>query len=84
MNNQCTNSQYLLYENTLEPHAWIFCSKQDLFVSEALGKQGSYKLDAARSAIAIDATKAFPKNTEVEAILTFTSVRPCADRLSVT
>ena len=45
-------------------------------VSEALGKQGSYKLDAARSAIAIDATKAFPKNTEVEAILTFASDTP--------
>jgi hypothetical protein len=45
-------------------------------VSEALGKQGSYKLDAARSAVAIDATKAFPKNTEVEAILTFTSDTP--------
>jgi hypothetical protein len=45
-------------------------------VSEALGKQGSYKLDAARSAIAIDATKVFPKNTEVEAILTFASDAP--------
>ena len=45
-------------------------------VSDALGKQGSYKLDAARSAIAIDATKAFPKNTEVEAILTFASDTP--------
>jgi hypothetical protein len=45
-------------------------------VSEVLGKQGSYKLDAARSAIAIDATKVFPKNTEVEAILTFASDAP--------
>jgi hypothetical protein len=45
-------------------------------VSEVLGKQGAYKLDAARSAIAIDATKAFPKNTEVEAILTFASDAP--------
>ena len=45
-------------------------------VSEALGKQGTYKLDAARSAIAIDATKVFPKNTEVEAILTFASDTP--------
>jgi hypothetical protein len=45
-------------------------------VSEALSKQGPYKLDAARSAIAIDATKAFPKNTEVEAILTFVSEAP--------
>ncbi|HEY0748694.1 MAG TPA: zinc-dependent metalloprotease [Steroidobacteraceae bacterium] len=47
-------------------------------VSDALNnaKQGTYKLDAARSAIAIDATKAFPKNTEVEAILTFASEAP--------
>jgi len=45
-------------------------------VSEALGKQGSYKLDAARSAIAIDATRVFSKNTEVEAILTFASDAP--------
>ncbi len=45
-------------------------------VTEALAKQGSYKLDPARSAIAIDATKVFPKNTEVEAILTFASEAP--------
>ena len=45
-------------------------------VADALGKQGPYKLDAARSAIAIDATKVFPKNTEVEAILTFASDAP--------
>jgi len=42
-------------------------------VSEALDKQGGYKLDANRSAIAIDGTRAFPKNTEIEAILTFTA-----------
>jgi hypothetical protein len=45
-------------------------------VGDALAKQGPYKLDAARSAIAIDATKVFPKNTEVEAILTFASDAP--------
>jgi hypothetical protein len=45
-------------------------------VLEALDKQGAYKLDAARSAIAIDATKSFPKNTEIEAILTFASDAP--------
>ena len=45
-------------------------------VTDALANQGSYKLDAARSAIAIDATKVFPKNTEVEAILTFASDSP--------
>jgi hypothetical protein len=45
-------------------------------VSDALAKQGTYKLDAARSAIAMDATKVFPKNTEVEAVLTFASDAP--------
>jgi hypothetical protein len=33
--------------------------------------QGAYKLDPNRSALALDNTKAFPKNTEVEAMLTF-------------
>src|SRR5580658_2987540 len=47
-------------------------------VAEALSKnhQGSYKLDQARSTIALDRTRAFPKNTEVEAILTFTTEGP--------
>jgi hypothetical protein len=42
-------------------------------VSEALAGtgQGAYRVDVARSTIALDATKAFPKNTEVEAELTF-------------
>lgn len=42
-------------------------------VTEALVKQGAYKLDTTRSAIAIDSTKAFPRNTEVESILSFTT-----------
>ncbi len=36
-------------------------------------KQGRYKLDDSRSAVYLARTKAFPKNTEVEAILTFTT-----------
>ncbi|HEY4009516.1 MAG TPA: zinc-dependent metalloprotease [Acidobacteriaceae bacterium] len=42
-------------------------------VTEAVAraKQGSYHVDVARSTIALDRTKAFPKNTEVEAELTF-------------
>jgi hypothetical protein len=42
-------------------------------VAEALAKnkQDAYKLDPARSAIALDGTAAFPRNIEVEAILTF-------------
>ncbi len=39
-------------------------------------KQGSFKLDPTRSTIAPDATRAFPRNTEVEAILTFTTDDP--------
>ncbi len=44
-------------------------------VAEALARtqQGTYKVDISRSAIAMDTTKVFPLNTEVEAILTFTT-----------
>ncbi len=35
--------------------------------------QGSYREDMSRSAIALDATKDFPRNTEVEAVETFVS-----------
>ena len=47
-------------------------------ISESLSHshQDAYKLDASRSAIALDATRAFPKNTEVEAILTFSTESP--------
>jgi Met-zincin/Domain of unknown function (DUF5117) len=42
-------------------------------VSDTLArlKQGTYRVDAARSVIAMENTKAFPKNTEVEVELTF-------------
>lgn len=39
-------------------------------------KQGTYHVDASRSAIALDDTKAFPKNTEIEAELTFITDAP--------
>jgi Met-zincin/Domain of unknown function (DUF5117) len=53
----------------------------DFFLHDAHGitdtltnlKQGMYKVDASRSAIAMDDTKAFPKNSEIEAELTFTT-----------
>ena len=43
-------------------------------VAETLAgtKQGVYKVDDSRSVISLDGTKAFPRNTEVEAELTFT------------
>ena len=42
-------------------------------VAEALAGtgQGNYRVDAARSTIVLDRTRAFPKNTDVEAELTF-------------
>jgi hypothetical protein len=55
-------------------------------------KQGIYTLDAARSAIYLDRTRNFPRNTEVEALLTFSgkdpgdwvqSVTPSPDSLTV-
>ncbi len=39
-------------------------------------KQGAYKLDTARSSIVLGSTRALPKNTEVEVLLTFTSDAP--------
>ena len=56
-------------------------------------KQGTYKLDKNKSALAMLRTKAFPKNTEFEALLTFSgdpegsyirSVAPDASNLTVT
>lgn len=38
--------------------------------------QGSFQLDASRSAIYLPSTKAFPRNTEIEATLTFTGDAP--------
>jgi len=53
----------------------------DFFLRDAHGvaermqaaQQGTYKLDPNRCAITLDNTRNFPKNTEVEAILTFAS-----------
>ena len=44
-------------------------------VSEAIARAGggTYRLDAARSAVALGGVKAFPRNTELEAELTFAS-----------
>ncbi len=44
-------------------------------------KQGSYKLDSNRSAIALENTKNFPLNTEFESILTFSTDHPAEDSL---
>ena len=38
--------------------------------------QGTFRLDKSRSAVHLPATRSFPENTEVEALLTFTSDNP--------
>lgn len=57
----------------------VLVDATDFFLRDAHGigetltrlQQGAYKLDPARSAVALDHTKVFPRNTEVEALLTF-------------
>jgi len=59
----------------------VLVDATEFFLSDAHGvvralrdaQQGSYSLDRNRSAIYLARTKAFPKNTEVEATLTFTT-----------
>ncbi len=65
----------------------VLVDATDFFLSDMYGaarqlkrtRQGSYSVDKNRSAIYLPRTKAFPRNTEVEATLTFvTSGRPGA------
>jgi hypothetical protein len=52
---------------------------QDIFNVRGViqrAQQGTFRLDANRSAIYAPRTKAFPKNTEIEAVLTFESDAP--------
>jgi Met-zincin/Domain of unknown function (DUF5117) len=67
-----------------DPSGAVLVDATDFYLRDAHGvaeiltrlKQGSFKLDPTRSTIAPDATRAFPRNTEVEAILTFTTDDP--------
>lgn len=43
-------------------------------------KEGGYKIDRSRSALAMERTKSFPKNTEFESLLTFTG-QPTGQKL---
>ena len=62
-----------------DPSGAVLVDATDFFLRDAHGvvetltrlQQGTYRLDPARSTIDLGSTKAFPKNTEVEAILTF-------------
>jgi len=62
----------------------VLVDATDFFVRDAHGvierltsaEQGTYRLDGSRSSIVPEQTKVFPKNTEVEAVLTLTSEAP--------
>ena len=62
----------------------VLVDATDFFMRDARGVvnqiaqrgQGQFQLDVSRSAIYLPNTRSFPENTEVEAMLTFTSDRP--------
>ena len=59
-----------------ESNARVLVNATDFFVRDGLGaanslRPGAYKVDEKRSAIYLARTKAFPRNTEIEATLTF-------------
>jgi hypothetical protein len=71
-----------------DAHGAVLVDATDFFlhdahrVTETLAAlhQGVYHVDPTRSTIALDDTKAFPKNTEIEATLTFTAEGPLSGR----
>ena len=72
-----------------EADGYVVVDGTDFFLKDVHGvaetlagaKQGSYHVDANRSVIVPEFTKAFPKNTEIEAELTFTSDDPSKAQL---
>jgi hypothetical protein len=72
------------FDVVAETNGRVLVDGTDFFLRDARGVvgqiqrsgQGTFKLDRGRSAIYLPSTKSFPENTEVEAILTFTSENP--------
>ncbi|HVP54148.1 MAG TPA: zinc-dependent metalloprotease [Candidatus Eisenbacteria bacterium] len=75
-----------------EENAAVVIDVTDFLQSDQFGvakqlaesKQGTYKVDKDRSAIALDGTKNFPQNTEIEAMLTFVTDKPAEKSLVAT
>ena len=67
-----------------EKNGSVLVDATDFFLNDAHGivdklkrqKMGNYKVDKSRSAIHLPATMNFPKNTEVEALMTYTGTNP--------
>ncbi len=72
------------FDIVAETGARVLVDATEFFLRDARGvveqiaqrHQGRFELDRSRSAIHLPATRSFPENTEVEAILTFTSAEP--------
>ncbi|WP_209329318.1 zinc-dependent metalloprotease [Lunatimonas salinarum] len=68
------------FEVSAEEAGKVLVDGTTFFLQDAVGaasaisraRQGSYRLDASRSAIYLPRTKSFPKNTEIEATITLT------------
>jgi len=75
-----------------EENGAVLIDVTDFLLSDAFGvtrqltesKQGAYKADKDRSAIALDGTKNFPLNTEIESLLTFVTEKPAEKSLVAT
>lgn len=72
------------FEVAAETDGTVLVDATDFFIRDAHGvintlrlfQQGTYRLDSGRSAVYLPRTRNFPKNTEVELTLTFTSDQP--------
>lgn len=61
-----TNGKY-----TIDLTPFLMQDAHGVIQTLANNKQGKYKIDPTKSALALERTKAFPKNVEFEALLTF-------------
>ena len=72
------------FDIVAETDGRVLVDATEFFLRDARGvvaqiaqrNQGRFELDGSRSAIYLPATRSFPQNTEVEAILTFPSAEP--------
>jgi len=79
-----TPSVYWGFEVEAETGSRVLVDATDFLLRDSHGAarriedagQGTYELDPTRSVFHLPRTKGFPRNTEVETLLTFTSTRP--------
>jgi hypothetical protein len=79
-----TPSVYWGFEVEAETDGRVLVDATDFFLRDAQGStdridragQGEFQLEPSRSVFHLPHTRSFPKNTEVETLLTFTSNRP--------